>query len=92
MRRVGRTGRGSCFGARPAPSLKLATNTPMYERMAEDMDINCDEIVDGKANVQEMGQRIFDLILRTASGGQTKSEALGYGEDEFTPWTPGAVM
>ena len=86
------TGRGSCFGARPAPSLKLATNTPMYDRMAEDMDINCGEIVDGTATVQEMGQRIFDLILRAASGEPTKSEALGYGEDEFTPWTPGAVM
>ncbi len=86
------TGRGACFGARPAPSLKLATNTPMYERMAEDMDINCGEIVDGAATVQEMGAKIFDLILRTASGEQTKSEALGYGEDEFTPWTPGAVM
>ncbi len=86
------TGRGSCFGARPAPSLKLATNTPMYERMAEDMDINCGAIVDGDATVQEMGAQIFDLILRTASGARTKSEALGYGEDEFTPWTPGAVM
>ncbi|MFQ5973255.1 MAG: UxaA family hydrolase [Alphaproteobacteria bacterium] len=86
------TGRGSCFGARPAPSLKLATNTPMYERMVEDMDINCGEIVDGKATVAEMGQRIFDLMLETASGKQTKSELLGYGEDEFTPWTPGAVM
>jgi altronate hydrolase len=86
------TGRGSCFGCKPAPSIKLATNTPMYQRMAEDMDINCGEIVDGTASVQEMGERIFQLMLRIASGEKSKSEAYGYGEDEFVPWQLGATF
>ncbi|HYV87794.1 MAG TPA: altronate dehydratase, partial [Candidatus Polarisedimenticolia bacterium] len=86
------TGRGSCFGCKPAPSLKLATNSPMYHRMAEDMDINCGEILDGTASVEEMGQRIFELILATASGQRSKSEELGYGEDEFAPWHLGATL
>ena len=62
------TGRGSCFGCKPSPSLKLATNTPMYQRMNDDMDINCGEIVDGTATVEEMGERIFKMMLETASG------------------------
>ena len=86
------TGRGSCFGCKPAPSLKLATNTPMYNRMMDDMDINCGEILDGGASVEEMGERIFKLILATASGERTKSEQLGYGEDEFAPWHLGATL
>jgi altronate hydrolase len=86
------TGRGSVFGCKPAPSLKLATNTPLYERMTDDMDIDCGPIADGGAPVQEIGERIFKLVLETASGKQTKSEALGFGEDEFTPWQLGAVM
>jgi altronate hydrolase len=86
------TGRGSCFGCKPSPSLKLATNTPMYNRMVEDMDINCGEILDGGASVEEMGERIFKLILETASGKASKSEALGYGEDEFAPWHIGATF
>jgi len=86
------TGRGSVFGCKPAPSLKLATNTPLYERMTDDMDIDCGPIADGGATVQEIGERIFKLVLETASGKQTKSEALGFGEDEFTPWQLGAVM
>ena len=86
------TGRGSVFGCKPAPSLKLATNTPLYEHMTDDMDIDCGPIADGGATVQEMGERIFRLVLETASGKQTKSEALGFGEDEFTPWQLGAVM
>ncbi|MEZ5830930.1 MAG: altronate dehydratase family protein [Dongiaceae bacterium] len=86
------TGRGSCFGCKPAPSLKLATNTPMYNRMADDMDINCGEILDGGVTVEEMGERIFQLILATASGQPTKSELLGYGEDEFAPWHLGATL
>src|SRR3954453_5253249 len=73
------TGRGSCFGCKPSPSLKLATNTPMYNRMVEDMDINCGEIMDGRASVEEVGERIFQLILETASGKRSKSEELGYG-------------
>jgi len=86
------TGRGSVFGAKPAPSLKLATNSAMYERMADDMDINCGAILDGETNVEGMGQRIFDLVLATASGQRTKSEVLGFGDEEFTPWQLGAVM
>jgi len=86
------TGRGSVFGCKPAPSLKLATNTPLYQRMSDDMDIDCGPIADGGATVQEMGARIFKLVLDTASGKKSKSEELGFGEDEFTPWQLGAVM
>jgi altronate hydrolase len=80
------TGRGSCFGCRPVPSLKLATNTPLYRRMTEDMDINCGEILDGTADLATMGERIFQAMLAAASGRPTQSEQLGYGEDEFAPW------
>ncbi|HWB48014.1 MAG TPA: altronate dehydratase family protein [Stellaceae bacterium] len=86
------TGRGSVFGCKPAPSLKLATNTPLFRRMEDDMDIDCGPIADGEATVAEMGERIFRLVLDTASGAKTKSEILGFGEDEFTPWVQGAVM
>jgi altronate hydrolase len=86
------TGRGSVFGCKPAPSLKLATNTPLYQHMTDDMDIDCGPIADGLASVQEIGRRIFDLVLATASGRPTKSEELGAGEEEFTPWQLGAVM
>jgi len=86
------TGRGSVFGCKPAPSLKLATNTPLFHRMEDDMDIDCGPIADGEATVAEMGERIFTLVLDTASGAKTKSEILGFGEDEFTPWVQGAVM
>jgi arabinonate dehydratase len=86
------TGRGSVFGCKPSPSLKLATNTPLFRRMEDDMDIDCGPIAEGEATVEEMGRRIFDLVLATASGRKTKSEELGFGEDEFTPWVLGAVM
>ncbi|HUN48731.1 MAG TPA: altronate dehydratase family protein [Stellaceae bacterium] len=86
------TGRGSVFGCKPAPSLKLATNTPLFQRMGDDMDIDCGPIADGAATVQEIGERIFKLVLATASGQKSKSEELGFGEDEFTPWQLGAVM
>jgi len=86
------TGRGSVFGCKPAPSLKLATNTPLYKRMTDDMDINCGPIADGAATVQEIGRKIFELVLATASGKQTKSEELGFGDEEFTPWQLGATM
>ncbi|MBO0802880.1 MAG: altronate dehydratase [Nocardiopsaceae bacterium] len=85
------TGRGSVFGCKPTPSIKLCTNSDTYRRMSEDMDVNCGEIADGDAGVQEMGQRIFDLVLATASGQRTASERLGFGEEEFTPWQLGAV-
>ena len=83
------TGRGSAFGCKPAPSIKLATNTPMYLRLEEDMDINCGRILDGTASMDEMGEQIFQLILRTASGDKTKSEVFGLGDHEFVPWQIG---
>ncbi len=86
------TGRGSCFGYKPAPSIKLATNTTMYRRMEEDMDINCGTILDGEETIEQVGQRTFDLLLRVASGERSKSEALGMGDNEFVPWQIGAVM
>jgi altronate hydrolase len=86
------TGRGSVFGCKPTPSLKLATNSSLYRRMTDDMDINCGTIVDGEETIQEGGKRIFDLILDTASGQKTRSEALGIGDDEFEPWKIGATM
>ncbi|WP_255951866.1 UxaA family hydrolase [Streptomyces odontomachi] len=86
------TGRGSVFGCKPAPSLKLATNTPLYEHMTDDMDINCGLVADGTCDVAEMGRRIFQLVLDTASGKHTKSEELGFGDEEFVPWQLGAVM
>ena len=86
------TGRGSCFGCKPTPSLKLASNTPLYRCMSEDMDINCGEIIDGRVSVSEMGEMIFRKLLAIASGEKTTSERLGYGEDEFSPWILGATM
>src|SRR5436190_5577513 len=86
------TGRGSAYGCKPAPSLKLATNTALWEHQEEDMDINCGTIVDGKESVAEVGRRFFDLVLETASGKKSKSELFGYGEDEFAPWVLGATM
>jgi altronate hydrolase len=86
------TGRGSAFGFKPAPSIKLATNTPMYQRLEEDMDLNCGEILDKGVSVGEMGERIFRLFLAVASGKQSKSEELGLGDNEFVPWVIGAVM
>jgi len=86
------TGRGSVYGCKPAPSLKLATNSRLYHHMEEDMDVNCGTIVDGTETIDEAGERIFRLILETASGKKTKSELLGFGEDEFAPWVVGATM
>lgn len=85
------TGRGSMFGAKPVPSVKLATNTPMYLRLTEDMDINCGEILDGTMTLEEMGQHIFQELLDTASGKRSKSEELGLGDNEFVPWQIGIM-
>ena len=85
------TGRGSMFGSKPAPTIKLASNTPMFKRLEEDMDINCGVILDGELDVPQMGQRIFEAILQHASGQPTKSEALGLGDHEFIPWHLGIV-
>jgi len=86
------TGRGSAYGCAPSPSIKLATNSALWKRQEEDMDINCGEIVDGSASVEQMGQLIFDMVLAVASGEPSKSERHGYGQKEFVPWQLGAVM
>ena len=85
------TGRGSCFGCKPTPSIKVATNTPMYERMVEDMDINAGTVLTGKT-VQELGRDIYEEIIEVASGKKTKSEIHGIGDEEFVPWTLGAQL
>ncbi len=86
------TGRGSVYGCKPSPSLKLATNSAMYRRMDEDMDIDCGVVLDEGVPIGEMGEQIFARILEVASGSPTNSEVLGFGEDEFVPWQIGAVM
>ena len=86
------TGRGSAYGCAPAPSLKLSTNTALWVRQEEDIDLNCGEIVDGGATVAQIGERLFQLMLDTASGAKSKSELHGYGQSEFVPWYVGAVM
>ena len=86
------TGRGSAYGCAPSPSLKLATNSTLFQRQEEDIDINCGEIVDGVCSIEEMGKRIFEHILACASGTASKSEKHGYGQSEFVPWQVGAVM
>ena len=85
------TGRGSAYGCKPTPSIKLATNSDIYNRMIEDMDINCGDIVDG-VSIADKGQEIFDKVLKVASGERSKSEDLGYGNNEFVPWHIGAMM
>jgi altronate hydrolase len=85
------TGRGSAYGCKPTPSIKLATNTPMYAQMIDDMDINCGDIIDG-VSIEAKGREIFEMLLRVASGERSKSEQFGYGDAEFVPWTIGATM
>jgi altronate hydrolase len=85
------TGRGSAYGCKPTPSVKLATNNDTYRRMIEDMDINCGDVLDG-VSIADKGQEIFDKVLAVASGERTKSELLGYGDAEFAPWQIGATM
>ncbi|MFL6628118.1 MAG: UxaA family hydrolase [Vitreoscilla sp.] len=86
------TGRGSTYGCKPTPSVKLATNSEMYEHMRMDMDFNAGEIIDGRASVAEAGARLFELMLATASGQRTLSEQHDLGNNEFVPWQLGAVM
>jgi altronate hydrolase len=86
------TGRGSAYGCAPSPSLKFSTNSALWRKQEDDIDLNCGEIVDGSSTISEMGQRIFELILDTASGVKSKSERHGYGQSEFVPWQVGAVM
>jgi altronate hydrolase len=86
------TGRGSAYGCAPSPSLKLSTNTALWAKQQDDIDIDCGGIVEGVDSVDAAGERIFRLILDTASGRKTKSELHGYGQNEFVPWQLGAVM
>ncbi|MDF1608714.1 altronate dehydratase family protein [Hoeflea sp. YIM 152468] len=86
------TGRGSVSGYKPTPCIKLATNSEMYGRMADDMDINCGDIISDGVSLEAKGREIFELFLRVASGEETKSEQLGFGGAEFVPWQMGAVM
>ena len=86
------TGRGSAFGSKPAPTIKVATNDALYARMADDMDVNCGDVVSRGVPLQAKGAELLDRILAVASGERTKSEALGLGDNEFVPWQVGAVM
>ena len=86
------TGRGSAFGSKPAPTIKVATNSEMYGRMIEDMDVNAGEMLTDGVSLEEKGREIYEMLLSVASGAQTKSEAQGLGDYEFVPWQIGAVM
>ncbi|TDN67746.1 altronate dehydratase family protein [Paraburkholderia sp. BL10I2N1] len=85
------TGRGSAYGCAPSPSLKLATNTALWERQEDDMDINCGGVIDGTASIDELGEAVFRMMLDCASGTPSKSELHGYGQNEFVPWQVGVV-
>ncbi|MDR3637781.1 MAG: altronate dehydratase family protein [Isosphaeraceae bacterium] len=85
------TGRGSVLGLKPTPCIKVSTNTPMYERMTDDMDMNAGTVLEGES-IESAGQRMFDLILAVASGEHTKSERSGVGEEEFAPWHIGPTL
>jgi altronate hydrolase len=86
------TGRGSVFGCKPAPSVKIASNTALFQRMQDDMDINCGSIIDGEHTVEQAGAAIYNEILEIASGKPTRSEVHGFGEEEFQPWLLGATL
>ncbi len=86
------TGRGSCFGSRPAPCLKLASSTTLYQHMQDDMDINCGVIADGTVSLDNLGRQILKVIIDCASGKPSKSELFGYGNDEFVPWQYGPTL
>ncbi len=86
------TGRGSAYGCQPSPSLKVATNTALWDRQQDDMDINCGQIIEGKFSIDEMGEQIFQMILACASGKPSRSELHGYGQNEFVPWKVGATV
>jgi altronate hydrolase len=86
------TGRGSAYGCAPSPSLKFSTNSALWKKQGDDIDLDCGVIIDGDASIDEVGERIFRLMLATASGQKTRSEVHGYGQNEFVPWVLGAVM
>jgi altronate hydrolase len=86
------TGRGSAFGSKPSPSIKISTNTDIYNHMIEDMDIDAGKIISDDVSIETVGQEIFELIIRVASGKKSKSEEQGLGDLEFVPWQIGATM
>jgi altronate hydrolase len=86
------TGRGSAFGSKPAPTIKVATNSPMFRMLDEDMDLNCGDIIDEGISIEAKGAEILEMMIAVASGQKSKSEALGLGDNEFVPWQIGAVM
>jgi altronate hydrolase len=86
------TGRGSVYGCKPSPCIKVATNTPLYNWMEEDMDVNAGKILDGTETLEQVGQRIYDKIISVASGEKTKSELAGMGDEEFAPWMLGPTL
>jgi altronate hydrolase len=86
------TGRGSVYGCKPMPTLKVATNTTLFDWMRDDMDLNAGTILDGTETVEEVGRRIFEEILAVASGKRTRSEILGIGDEEFAPWILGPLF
>ena len=86
------TGRGSVYGCKPAPCIKVASNSPLYNWMEEDMDINAGTILDGTETVEAVGNRIFEKVIAVASGEKTKSELAGMGDEEFAPWQSGPVF
>ena len=92
LRHVFTTGRGSVYGCKPTPCIKVATNTPLYRWMEEDMDINAGTILDGTETVEQVGRRIFEQIIAVASGEKTKSELAGMGDEEFAPWILGPTF
>lgn len=85
------TGRGSAFGCKPTPSLKLASNSDLFRRMPADMDTNCGTVLDEDETVEAAGARIFEAIIHTASGKRTCSERLSYGDEKFAPWDMGVM-
>jgi altronate dehydratase len=85
------TGRGSVYGNKPCPSIKIATNTSMFNRMEEDMDINAGTIADGTESHEQVAERILARMIKVASGSLTKSEAQGFGDHEFVPWSISAI-
>lgn len=86
------TGRGSIYGCRPTPCIKLATNTALFEQMPDDMDLNAGGVLDGTETIEQVGHRLFELIIQTASGRKTRSELLGIGDEEFAPWLLGPTL
>ena len=85
------TGRGSAYGCAPAPSFKLATNTALWERQSDDMDMNCGEVLEGRRSIEDLGATLFERLLAVASGERSRSEQHGYGQQEFVPWQIGVI-